>query len=514
MKTEKFEDQIRKKLESIEPEFTENDWVNFSEYSTAKMATSAKIFSSTIFKMAASVAILGTLFISLAQYKINNDLKEKVQSLAAQNEQLLNNQKQLEKIISNENQISQNTLNTDKVDEKTNTEKINSTSTNAPNDPSNSSEIAENRFIENGYPATKEQNLVNKERLLKNVNEKYATNAASKNAENIADFKTEETENEINNIASNYKNSRSKNNHLANNYQKINDKNRSQNQKNGSNLANEKGNFDEIAGDYTVNNNAKKEINSLNFNYLASKGLKIDSSRKLKKAFNRNDFAYYKINTEKKKMYFTLADAHVRTGLTTGASRGTLSYGINAELFLDQRISLSTGVYEMQHLSEAYITTVKYNNAKHFDFNEKYKNKLPPTQEVLNIKEKTELLVLPVHLNYSHPVSDGLRLVASLGTELDLKGNTTINFNYRERTLFPGPFQNPQGGKMGDYESGSIYSSVEKKVFNNVYLGIGAEKQIGKFAFQAKAFDNFLVKDVNYRKNNRLGAELSVFYRL
>jgi hypothetical protein len=524
MKTERFEDQIRKKLESIEPEFRESDWANFTDYSSAKMVTSAKIFTGTIFKIAASVAIVGTLFLSLAQFNNNNDLKEQIQNLTDQNEKLLNNQKQIEKYIQNNNILDEEkelanaktNIENGLTIEGLNNEKLNLKSPEnlvaknyADIKIGNETELASENSAKSVEKSNKINNNsgLNTDNIVNNTIENKSNNeSADLNEKKIF---TKNSSKKVRKGDSNQPNIVAENNQFTS-------KNNGANRLKNSNMANKNSIESGLENNnLAVNNSNLVENSKMNLNYLTSKGLIIDSTRNLRKALKKSDFAYYKI-PEKKKAYFTLADAYLRAGVNGSISRGTTNYGLVGELFLDQRISISSGYYNMKHKAEAFITTYSYQKAKHYDFKDRYKEKIMPSKEILNIKEKTDLVVVPVHLNYSHPISNSFKLVGTIGTELDINGISKVDYNF-SGPMNIGPFPpQPQpiitGGPA--FESGSFNSKIDTKLFNNVYLGIGAEKQFGKFAIQAKAYDNFLVKEVDYRKSNRLGLELGVFYRL
>lgn len=538
MKTERFEDQIRKKLESIEPEFRESDWANFTDYSSVKLVTTAKVFTGTIFKIAASVAIVGTLFLSLAQYKNNYDLKEKIQNLTVQNGKLLNNQKQIEKYLQNgvilDRKVDKvgnnksNILNSEFeiVEEKTNFEKgLKTEELNA--EKSNIGLVEISAGNTNGSKLGNKVEDLNAGNSTKTVGKIAKTNNNSvSTTDNLANSKIENKSNinltNLNESKIYTKNSSKNLRKVKANQTNIFDENSQYTIKNNKNIKYRNSNL--VTNDYKEGGNFENneivvsadivENSKMNFNYLNSKGLSIDSTKNLRRLLKKSDFGYYKL-PEKKKAYFTLADAYLRVGVNCSISKGTTNYGLVGEIFLDQRISISSGFYTMKHKTESYITTYNYQKVKHYDFKDKYKEKLLPSKEILNINEKTDLAVVPVHINYNHPISNSFKLIASVGTELDIKGLSRVDYNY-SGPMNLGSFQ-PQsipvgGGSM--FESGAFNSKIKAKLFNNIYLGIGAEKQFGKFALQAKAYDNFLVKEVDYRKSTRLGLELGLFYRL
>lgn len=488
MKTERFEDKIRKKLESIEPVFQENDWVQFNEYSTAKIASTSSIFKGTIFKIAASVALVGTLFLGISQFISNNDLEKKVANLTAQNEHLLTKQKELEKHIAKKNNID--LYNSNNSSQALSNEK---TLLNIETSTADQLKIVAGQISKKGSLINKTKSIDNPEFIAKNGNSSankkgdlYFEN--KNNSANKSNFSTHDNV-KSKNIDSDY---------LASGKSKSN-----------SNNGLVSINTNESSDVNLVSIDNKLISNKLIFNELTKKGIQIDSNRKLLKSLSKSDFAYYRpVDDQNKKLYFTLADAYFRTGISANAAKGLVSIGLNSELFFDQRISLKVGAKKLNLTGQNYKTELNFKVINDREFRDKYNVKVPSTKAILNIREDFEILAVPINLSYYQPLENNLFLIGSIGTDLDIRGKKTIEFNYNKA-----PFYVVGAPKESEMDLDKLIQKTEKKAFNNINLSVGAEKRFGKLALQGKIIDQFLVKNIDYRNKNSIGAELGMYYR-
>lgn len=91
MKTDKFEKTIRRKLESIEPEFHENDWTKMQNFMQANTPPTFWQQYSSWFGYAAAAAVSSVMvFLYVNQLSQNNDLLSDVKSLKTQIETIKN----------------------------------------------------------------------------------------------------------------------------------------------------------------------------------------------------------------------------------------------------------------------------------------------------------------------------------------------------------------------------------------------------------------------------------------
>lgn len=89
MKTDQFEDILRKKLESISPQYHEQDWQNMQQYMHSKKPITSRYTYASVLKYAAAACLVGGfLFLYLSQIHQNKVLKEDVASLQSQIERI------------------------------------------------------------------------------------------------------------------------------------------------------------------------------------------------------------------------------------------------------------------------------------------------------------------------------------------------------------------------------------------------------------------------------------------
>jgi hypothetical protein len=96
-----FEEHIRKKLESIEVERQEKDWLRFKDKFDKKPIAPKKqsIIWGRGFKIAASIVLVSSIFLATAQFGIITKLKTKVEQIIKENTQLQHDRKLLEQKI-------------------------------------------------------------------------------------------------------------------------------------------------------------------------------------------------------------------------------------------------------------------------------------------------------------------------------------------------------------------------------------------------------------------------------
>lgn len=495
MKTERFEDQIRKKLESIQPEFQEKDWANFKAYSGAAKSPFLKnLFSKTIFNAAASVAAASIIFFAGNQYFVNKSLENKIALL----EKTIENRQQT---ISNSRQIGNSAI----VNSNEQLAESNTLEENALNP------IEDKRNESENFAATKQKSIPvseNNELVSPNLKDNFSANNKSFENKNRLG-------NSLNNVRQ-FAARRAGKISFREHYLPDNKKTGFNNNdltvnKNGLNIIiDNKINHDlsEISSENTANLNSNK----LSFSYLQNKGISIDSTRKLKREFNKKDFAYYDEDLiVKKKLSFTLADAYLRTGMVSSISSGKIGYGVNAELFMDQRLSLSVGGRISKLKGNQFPTDQHFFKVNNQNLIDKYHIENPRFKKILNIKEEINLVSIPIRFNYNHPLANGLKLIASVGSDLDLKVKKTVDFE-DDRSGFFVVNQNPP---RPNFEKNEFVASIENKLLNNMAIGIGAEKRFGKFGAQIKLNDTVRLKNVSYRiSKNQIGGEFGIYYQL
>jgi hypothetical protein len=90
MKTDQFDDSIKKKLDGIQPTFREEDWDKFQAFAQAHQVPYWKVLvSKQAMYIAASITIVSLLFTTLTQYYAKKDLQQQLISVTETKDSLL-----------------------------------------------------------------------------------------------------------------------------------------------------------------------------------------------------------------------------------------------------------------------------------------------------------------------------------------------------------------------------------------------------------------------------------------
>jgi hypothetical protein len=477
MQLKNFENIIKQKLESIEPEFTEANWSQFRSYQAANANSWENVFlKNKIFKTAAVLLLGSFMAMAVNTYFENQNLKKEIsqiKQLLAQNG-----------LNSSNNPIAQipelHNSNSEKLATNTNIAPSSDTQSSIQIGQNNSSynrdeaKVTAPNSTTNDTPAP----LVRKRRLHGKHRQLAQTTAHNK---------------------------------LAPNSQAGGNDEFTLLQQPASNLtlpANP-------AQTSTLAENKSVEP-TFAVAQLKNRPLKQFFVQFVPKKLSEKELAYYKPSaTTKAKAYLSLASAYMRIGVNKINSQGMRNLGIKTELFLDQRLSLSAGLSKQQNKGNYYLTDLHFKNSQKIDFKDKYRPKLPPVREILNIQEETELLSIPLRFSYNHPTSRNVILIGGIGTDLDLKATQHIEYQYN--TSASGIFTNNPSGPVAvsiDYREGTFYNDINVKTFNNLAFTLGAEWRKGKLGLQAKLTDITTISANEYRKKNSLNGELGLMWQL
>jgi len=176
--------------------------------------------------------------------------------------------------------------------------------------------------------------------------------------------------------------------------------------------------------------------------------------------------------------------------------------GIFGKLLLNDRFSVNVGLKLMSVNHQFYATDEDFEKKNGYDFKWIYAPDLMWQQncEVKNINFTYSLLQLPLALEYDLPVGHNFSLSASIGTNIDLSCTNSLSYDYSE-------------GYTG-YINSTKSKSYPTIVFNDLVSSVGLIYQIRHFDIQFSPFINKLNEKVWYEGKNQAfyGANLKVFY--
>ncbi|GAA4416604.1 hypothetical protein GCM10023187_48180 [Nibrella viscosa] len=167
-------------------------------------------------------------------------------------------------------------------------------------------------------------------------------------------------------------------------------------------------------------------------------------------------------------------DVKLRIGGSTALGVGQWSGGLYGEALFGQHVTLGIGLTRLNIAGGKFLTDIQFNNDKKRDFRREYANGIDPRHEILNINQHSITWQVPVNLGYRVPLLNGLALTPTVGMSLSLNAKEVIAFTYRRA---PGEFNEVQ-----------LHANRPTQWFNSWTLAVAAEKQWKNLVFQASPY--------------------------
>ncbi|MGM9509241.1 hypothetical protein ACS5NO_16010 [Larkinella sp. GY13] len=167
---------------------------------------------------------------------------------------------------------------------------------------------------------------------------------------------------------------------------------------------------------------------------------------------------------------------HVRIGGSAQLSGGQSGYGLASEVLMGDRLTIGIGLTRLSVSGEEYITEGQYFIKKKTEFRRDYPGKVPGDKriEILNIARSGKSWQLPITFGYRLPVGNSVTITPSVGASFSLEAREKISFTNR----------------MGPYEfmAQKFYEDCSPGVYNNWLVGVAVEKQWSHWVIQANPY--------------------------
>ncbi|MDB5241366.1 MAG: hypothetical protein JWP57_1991 [Spirosoma sp.] len=189
-----------------------------------------------------------------------------------------------------------------------------------------------------------------------------------------------------------------------------------------------------------------------------------------------------------------------RVGAGAEVTRSVLSGGVLGELLVGNRLSLGVGLNMASFAGGTFFTDEDFDRKKRMNFRHDYARGIDPRSEILNIGIHTERLLIPITMGYRIPVSQTLSLLPSVGTTLNLQTHEFVTFTYRQ------PFRT--------FEAASyrIFRPVE--LINTLNFGAGVEWKRNHWVWQAGPVITIATNaDLNWQAGTAIGLRARLFYQ-
>ncbi len=217
----------------------------------------------------------------------------------------------------------------------------------------------------------------------------------------------------------------------------------------------------------------------------------------------------------KKAPVHNYSDEHTKPGSSKPSLKISGMFGLGCEYALTQtgagafvkilannQFSLNAGFKVMSVNHRYYAGDDQFQQATGYDFKWTYARELSPNCEISNINFTYSLMQIPLAIEYYYPLKKNWTLSASVGTDLDISCASTLKYTATETYASDGP---------KPYDQTYDYSTI---LFNNLDIALGVSKQFGPIAIEASPFTSFQIDKAWYKGNSNLfyGGNVKVFY--
>ncbi len=247
---------------------------------------------------------------------------------------------------------------------------------------------------------------------------------------------------------------------------------------------------------------AEKSINLLIINRLESKKY-ISSTEKIASNLgNRSLIApKFEQSQSSKRPTIALPELKYRVGLGGNMSYGQAGTSVLVEALITKRWSVTSGLNIALLGYERFGDEDDFRRKKDKDFRNEYPNNVPSTNTIENIASHRVLLRMPFYLNYRLPMPRNFTFLFSTGTDFDVSLREFTSYSNRNFS---------RDNKKEDL--------IERKpvvLFNNLLCSAGIEKRWNRFSVQLNPYFNTQFKEVSYQNEKyAFGLKLNTFYRL
>ncbi len=470
MSIDKYNDAIKKKLESIEPKFEENDWDEMKSFMALNVPKGSiwHRYGRFFLYSTGAILLLSSLFFNLKQnydnkslLKTNELLLQKIDAKQAIKTQIIYQTdtvyltKYITKWHTIDNAIAQSDL--DK----------------------NLKNIDNQSFITNNEIINKETKAVLPNQVKEKQTHQNIVNISKLGTENIT-IASKDVENiqPINEVKNETINQIFEPNNVSGNTSRI--------EKN------------ELVSDNKIQN--LSELNSIPFNQNAYLWTKQDSKINFITKMPIDALAQRKHITIKLPS-ISLANLKYRVGVSFDVGNEQIGVSVLSDVLLSKHWSMNAGLRFLNITGTSYYTSEQYLFATKQDFRQLYAPYVPVNYDIINLDFQNYLLQIPIGITYRYPFRNDFTLLFSATTDLDLFVRQYINFDYKEDN--------------SKFEQGTYKSTLSKSILNNLEFSAGIEKKYNRMIFQVHPYISAQLRETAYKKEEFVfGAKMRFFVNL
>ncbi|MPR35583.1 hypothetical protein [Salmonirosea aquatica] len=179
----------------------------------------------------------------------------------------------------------------------------------------------------------------------------------------------------------------------------------------------------------------------------------------------------------------------------------TKALGVWNEVLLGKHWSVQGGLTFQKLEDQKFYNDRIFREKTHEDFRKEHAKPFPQSFEIFNITIETTLFQIPLNLNYRGELGHNFAYFAGVGTTLNLRARQELSFDFRLPT--------------NDFGEQSAERTVPFPLINNVNLQAGVEKRWSPIVLQASLLlDNRFKPLPGLDDRTGLGLQMKLLYEL
>lgn len=190
-----------------------------------------------------------------------------------------------------------------------------------------------------------------------------------------------------------------------------------------------------------------------------------------------------------------------RVGVGQQWTGRTKTFGVWHEVLLGKHWSVQTGLSFQKLEEQKFYNDRIFREKTQEDFRKKHAKPLPQNFDIFNITIRTTLTQIPLNLTYRSDLGRNFTLIAGMGTRLNLRAKQNLSFDFKRPT--------------NDFGQQTAKRVVSVPLINTMNVLLGAEKRWSPIVLQASTFlTTKLQASPYFSKRTDVGVQVKVLYEL
>ncbi|GGD48302.1 hypothetical protein GCM10011514_10420 [Emticicia aquatilis] len=197
----------------------------------------------------------------------------------------------------------------------------------------------------------------------------------------------------------------------------------------------------------------------------------------------------------------SLVNLKYRVGVSFDVGNEQIGGSLLSDVLLSKHWSMNAGLRFLNITGNSYYTSEQFLFVTKQDFRQLYAPYIPVNYDIINLDFQNYLLQIPFGITYRYPLRNDITLLFSATTDLDLFVRQYINFDYKEDN--------------SKFEQGTFKSTLPKSLLSNLEFSAGIEKKYNRMIFQVHPYISTQLRETVYKKEEFVfGAKMRFFVNL